>query len=299
MNQGKIGKEKKHMTDELRRLVWDVSSKDRMLNDREILKVLDMKMQEQDLKAYLKKVSFLSLNGVNACYHPVKKQLIIDAKNMRNNINLQFSHIDFWPIEKVILYHNLMIVQTLFHEIEHMEQYRKAKSKLSDYESRLLRLCYSATLYYERHRKEETIIEKISKEEVFSYFDFESDYYMEDPRERMAQIRSHQQILKLIRSFYKESADIYRYEQNELNFEKIRSYKFINDEFVAPTIAFLSEMERKEVLKIFKADMECKKLLNESLRASIWQTSSLEERLLFGLPIHMEEYYEESKKLVF
>ncbi len=286
------------MTDELRRLVWDVSSKNRMLNDREIVKLLDIEIRERDLNEYLKDICFLELQGANACYHPVEKQLIIDAKNMRNNMDLQFSHVNFWPIEKVKLYHNLMIVQTLFHEIEHMEQYRKAQLKLSDYESRLLRLCYSATLYYERHCKEE-IFENISKEGVLSYFDFESDYYMEDPRERMAQIRSHQQILKLIRSFYKESADIYQHEKNELNFERIHGYKFINDEFVAPTIAFLSEMERKEALKIFKADMECKKLLNESLRDSIWQTSSLEERLLFGLPIHMEEYYEESKKLVF
>lgn len=287
------------MNDELRRLIWDVSSKNRMLNDREILKVLDIRIRERDLKEYLKEIRFLELQGANACYHPVRKQLLIDAQNMRNNMDLQLLDVDFWPVERIKLYRNLVIVQTLFHEIEHMEQYRKAQSKLSDYESRLLRLCYSATLYYERHRKEEEIFENISKEEVLSYFDFESDYYMEDPRERMAQIRSHQQILKLIRSFYKESTDIYQHEENELNFERIHGYKFIKEEFVAPTIAFLSGMTREEALKFFKVDMECKELLNESLKNSILRTYSLEERLLFGLPIRMEEYCEESKKLVF
>ena len=197
------------------------------------------------------------------------------------------------------LYRNLIFVQMLLHEVEHMEQYRKVKSDLLDFESKLLRLYYGPTLYYEMHQSEVTSFDYATIASILSYFEFEAIYYMEDPRERMAQIRSHQQILKLIRSFYKESTDIYQHEENELNFERIHGYKFIKEKFVAPTIAFLSGMTREEALKFFKVDMECKELLNESLKNSILRTYSLEERLLFGLPIRMEEYCEESKKLVF
>ena len=197
------------------------------------------------------------------------------------------------------LYRNLIFVQMLLYEVEHMEQYRKVKSDLLDFESKLLRLCYGPTLYYEMHQSEVTSFDYATIASILSYFEFEAIYYMEDPRERMAQIRSHQQILKLIRSFYKESTDIYQHEENELNFERIHGYKFIKEKFVAPTIAFLSGMTREEALKFFKVDMECKELLNESLKNSILRTYSLEERLLFGLPIRMEEYCEESKKLVF
>lgn len=50
------------------------------------------------------------------------------------------------------LYRNLIFVQMLLHEVEHMEQYRKVKSDLLDFESKLLRLCYDPTLYYEMHQ---------------------------------------------------------------------------------------------------------------------------------------------------
>lgn len=286
------------MSDELRRLIWNVSSKGKLLDDKEILKVVNIVIQEKSLKEYLKEIKFLELRNNNAYYHPVNKLLIIDEQGMRNNINLRFSDVGFRPVQKVKLYHNLMIVQTLLHEIEHMEQYRKVKLKSCDYESQLLDLCYSATLYYEQHYRTEKIFDSISKDAVLSYLKFEHDYYIEDPRERLAQIRSHQQILQLIRSFYKIDSDIYQYEKNELGIEKILGYQFIGNRFEAPTITFLRRMSQEKILNNFGVHAKCRKLLKGSLKSSMMQTYSLEQRLLLGLPVRMKEYNKKTKKLV-
>ena len=287
------------MQEELFKIIWDVSKAGNLLNTREIERLLDIIVQSRNLKEFLREIRFECLENLKAAYHPLKKRIIIDYENIRETIDTQLPHVSFFQDQERKLYRNLIFVQMLLHEVEHMEQYRKVKSDLLDFESKLLRLCYGPTLYYEMHQSEVTSFDYATITSILSYFEFEAIYYMEDPRERMAQIRSHQQILKLIRSFYKESTDIYQHEENELNFERIHGYKFIKEKFVAPTIAFLSGMTREEALKFFKVDMECKELLNESLKNSILRTYSLEERLLFGLPIRMEEYCEESKKLVF
>lgn len=287
------------MQEELFKIIWDVSKAGNLLNTREIERLLDIIVQSRNLKEFLKEIRFECLENLKAAYHPLKKRIIIDYENIRETIDTQLPHVSFFQDQERKLYRNLIFVQMLLYEVEHMEQYRKVKSDLLDFESKLLRLCYGPTLYYEMHQSEVTSFDYATIASILSYFEFEAIYYMEDPRERMAQIRSHQQILKLIRSFYKESTDIYQHEENELNFERIHGYKFIKEKFVAPTIAFLSGMTREEALKFFKVDMECKELLNESLKNSILRTYSLEERLLFGLPIRMEEYCEESKKLVF
>ncbi|GEM_PF-5148232 len=256
-------------------------------------------MMSPNWGSHQKEILFLELQGVDACYHPVKKQLIIDTQNMRNNIDLHLLYVDFWPIEKIKVYRNLVIVQTLFHEIEHMEQYRKVKSDLLDFESNLLRLCYGPTLYYEIHQSEVTSFDYTTIASILSYFEFEAIYYIEDPRERMAQIRSYQYILEIIRSFYKEESDLYQYEQNELNFEKLQGYKMIGNNLVAPTVDFLNNMKKETALTYFDTYACCEKMLDQTLDPSFANENTLEKRLLLGLPIQLEEYDKEQQKLLY
>ena len=195
------------MQEELFKIIWDVSKAGNLLNTREIERLLDIIVRSRNLKEFLKEIRFECLENLKAAYHPLKKRIIIDYENIRETIDTQLPHVSFFQDQERKLYRNLIFVQMLLHEVEHMEQYRKVKSDLLDFESKLLRLCYGPTLYYEMHQSEVTSFDYATIASILSYFEFEAIYYMEDPRERMAQIRSHQQILKLIRSFYKESTD--------------------------------------------------------------------------------------------
>ena len=287
------------MQEELFKIIWDVSKAGNLLNTREIERLLDIIVRSRNLKEFLKEIRFECLENLKAAYHPLKKRIIIDYENIRETIDTQLPHVGFFHDQERKLYRNLIFVQMLLHEVEHMEQYRKVKSDLLDFESKLLRLCYDPTLYYEMHQSEVTSFDYATIASILSYFEFEAIYYIEDPRERMAQIRSYQCILEMIRSFYKEESDLYQYEQNELNSEKLQGYKMIGNNLVAPTVDFLNNMKKEAALTYFDTYACCEKMLDQILDPSFANENTLEKRLLFGFPIQLEEYDKEQQKLLY
>lgn len=103
----------------------------------------------------------------------------------------------------------------------------------------------------------------------------------------------------MIRSFYKEESDLYQYEQNELNSEKLQGYKMIGNNLVAPTVDFLNNMKKEAALTYFDTYACCEKMLDQILDPSFANENTLEKRLLFGLPIQLEEYDKEQQKLLY
>ena len=279
--------EKELMDLKIARLLCDYTKNSKVYDVKFIDAVLDIAVNGKKLNKYLRnyEINMSELKANAAEYNGETKKVVIYKKSMCDYFRTIFKTISMFPIEERILYMNSVAAQVLLHEVEHANQ-KKIIDTEDGIESRILKLCE-----FEDMSKIEILLDRgeINEDEVELYIGTKLDRYSRNytklydyaPHERLAQIKSYQEIidaLKFIDIFSKVTKDK---EYNKLE-NVLRGYE---DTF-SPTIIYLNEQGRNKDLKKFDWYSDDKE---EAIKLSK-EKYNLKDRMKYGLPVNKDEY---------
>lgn len=181
-----------------------------------------------------------------------------------------------------LFYRNLLITQIILHELEHANQ-RKIVDNEQTLEAQILRL---SLLDYEI---KQILKNKYIDESIITYakakMQVYNDNYAIAPHERLAQIKSYQEILNLLTQIKKYVPNLLEFEQTNKLENLLRGF-YQESEIYSPTAAYLIQNGKSQMLHEFNwYDEDYHKLLEKS-KANY----SFEDRLKYGLMIDEEEF---------
>lgn len=239
---------------EFYRRVYDVLKTNFEDYVNELIIISEEDVENPNLKRYTE--GFAGIFG-QACYDEMHNKLVIYDRNIRYAKKRELQALNVNDSNYVLLY-NILILQTILHEFEHIKQ-KKEIEQGNGIESHLLRLTESG--------------DKV--ETTFSY-----EFSL---KERLAEIRSFEQLINIVNSLNINNLDVINYLKNQL-FSKYkagygyRSEKvyYIEDEngiFMSPTELYI---------KLRNCNInEFKRLI---------QLIPPQQRILFGMPMTTDEY---------
>lgn len=277
------------MKDELMKLkiARELCDNSKIYDVKFIDKILDIAINSKGLNDYVKDYEVSSNEDKSnvAEYNGETKKIVVYEKNMGDKIFNDLLHTTkaYSETEKR-LYINSFIAQVLLHEVEHANQKRIVKTE-NGLESSLLKLCE-----FEISPKIETLLKngKIDIMEAQLYIETKlnkyttiyTELYECAPHERLAQIKSYQEIIDSLGFI-----DRYNIVTRRKEIEKLGTVLNGYDDTHSPTITYLSNQGREEELKQFDWYNEDE---NESIRLSK-ERYNLKDRMKFGLPIDSKE----------
>lgn len=239
---------------EIYEIIYNKTISNKILHYKDIENILEIEITNKCLSEYIKtlKVNQESCNNL-AYYSYQTKNITIYSytiKKMILNIERKFNNIDEVELK---LYINLSILQVLLHEIEHANQ-RKIAYKDNTLEALIIRLS--------------NMIDNDSYDKFYKYC----------PDERLAEIKSYQEICDIIKNADKKKKLIYTLIKRDELKSKIRGYYCKNNSINIPIVDFY-----KYVTGINQSTE------NESLNKLV-EKYSLCERFKYGFPISISEY---------
>lgn len=114
------------------------------------------------------------------------------------------------------------------------------------------------------------------------------------PDERLAEIKSHQEIKDILSEISDEVPNLIEFENASILESKLRGYTFDKGRIISPTIDYLISTDKSFALQKFewfnKDSRTCLK--------NVQSLFSLDERFTYGLPIDSFEFMESSKTLL-
>ncbi len=280
---------------EFARLLFDYSINKKRVDGKYISKLLDIIINGEHLNDYVRDfkiideyegTGFESQESVAASYNAGKKLITLSKKGIDNLVRNRMEHSYLFSGIEYDLYMNLLATQIILHELEHANQKKIARTG-SDMESKILMI--SDVCDMEK-------IEKLVRSQKINLLDavlyghvkaeeYKKTYfqlYIYSPLERLAEIKSYQQIIDVLNMFNQYSKRVIEFEETCKLENMIRGY---DDYSFSPTILFLTELKKQEQLKQFDWYSDNPE---EALKLSK-QHYSLEERLKYGLPTSNDE----------
>lgn len=282
---------------ELLRLIYDYSIKGKLIDKAYLDKFIEIVVRHKELNHYVRKSKIMETGSETesefqvATYTPFTKTIIV----YENAINALLEKVErkehlFTDIEKVF-YKNIVISQTILHELEHANQ-EKMKEEEDSIESLILRASGVG-------------IKGIDSEfDIFtlntSYVDYclnllkqrEKNYrdnYLYAPFERLAEIKSFSEIIEILKNIKEYIPNVLEYENYLLGKNMIRGF---NDELFSPTIYYIqnnlsdysfmtwyNENDLETSLAMCKSEYDLSKRLRYGLMIDSYEYTSIKENL--------------------
>lgn len=243
-------------------IIYDKSINNIILNLKDIEKILELLVIEKSLNDYILDISFQQIRSNNlASYSTYTKKVTIYIKKVEQMVkNIGKNLLNVNDFEST-LYKNLSILQILLHEVEHANQ-QKIAYKENSLEALIIRLSF---LVNDRYNKE-----------LYEYC----------PEERLAEIKSFDEINNLINYLTKKTIILPEILETEKLKRFLRGYHYKDSLVNVPIIDFFSIGNKQELLKAFEFSNNIK------------DEYTLNERFKYGYPISVNEYGSSMKKLV-
>ncbi|MBO5182992.1 MAG: hypothetical protein J6B64_01200 [Bacilli bacterium] len=258
------------MKEELSRLLYNYFINDKIADKDFIGEVVSIFVKEKNLNDYLFYGDVKKSYGTNktvAAYDPITKQMIVYTDGIINLLKSNEKYHHLFKKNEELLFINSLIMQQILHELEHVNQ-RKIVAEENNIEATILKMCLR-----ELNRDKKTNEQK--EQEYLNY----KKYYSISPEERMAQIKSLQNIRVILKNTNIVS-DITDFMGTSLLETSLNGY-----ENNCPIIDYLKKINKEKLLEQFswydKHDSLCLKKSKESFK--------LNDRLLYGLPIDIKE----------
>lgn len=252
------------------KIVYDKSLKHTIINLSDIEKLVELLIIDKDLNEYVSNISVQQIRGNNlASYSNYTKQITIYSNVIEVMIgNMDKNSMLVNDFEK-ILYKNLSILQVILHEIEHANQEKTSYSENS-LEAFLLRIANLVSC------------------------DRKVYLYECDPNERLAEIKSYNEIIELIYPIKNQFIELSNILKVELLKRNVRGYHYqLNNTIEYPVQAYFTMGQRSHLLETF--DWYDKYHCN-SLKKSVIQYDLI-ERFKYGFPITLGEYSTSLKQI--
>lgn len=221
------------------------------------------------------------INNGDSYYSYYDKVIAINLKNEKELLN-SLLHVLKKKIDKksYISLVNLLILESIYHEIEHAKQYKIVDSNINNMEAKLLNLSFN---HY--------IDENVDEDKVNKYlFDLEKeynnqlDYYYCSPDERFAYIKSINMIYK-----YSKVVQNNRVVIGYLNYHRlehiVEEYDVKRNKIICPLEKFFNiriEVANENKVELIPFD----ELIDINEEKNNFKTA---KRLLYGMPVNRNE----------
>lgn len=232
--------------------VWDVFKND-VLISKYLNELILINSSNENKPEYRKYVDGLAGMFGQAAYDFINCDLVVYEDNLKRNNSNIVNQLSLDDCDKIMFY-NLLVVQTLLHEFEHVIQEVKKNTEV-DYESGLFRL--------------------------FDNLSETSASYEYSIYERLAEINSYNIILKMIETIGISSQNVYDYFSKKLNDVLKNGYHYEDDNgyivgeddgiFVSPTERYA-------------------RLCGKDISSFVEQIDSIDEKIKYGFSISVDEY---------
>lgn len=210
----------------------------------------------------------------------------IEKKN--EELLKQYPYLD--EIELYLL-KNVSILQAIFHELEHAHQMKKLQLFLDDLETFLLKV----SLRYVRFLQYPEIVEELKKEgfkekEIYDILlqSKKKDVALYDlnPAERLADISSINTVFQITKPIHYIYPILYDFLNHESLNMLSKGYTLQKNTVLSPSIIYIEKSEYKNQLK----EQPFYNKNSDIMLENVCSNYSLSQRLLYGLPITVEEY---------
>ena len=270
---------------QLARLLYDYSSNNNMVNKAYIDKLMDIVVNGKNLNDYVSNYEISGENSsLDAGYIYSSRKITIYAKKIYGIILNEMRYATLLPDDEKYLFINSIITQIILHEIEHANQ-RRIIEKENNLESDILKLCEFKELTKIDELESKGLINDLEAKyyktiEMSEYMNTYHELYEYAPDERLAQIKSYQELIDSLR-FFKDNSKILELEELYKLGNILNAYRDTS----SPTITYLNTQGRNEELKQFDwySDSE-----EEAIKLS-QNKFVLRDRIKYGLPIDKKE----------
>lgn len=183
--------------------------------------------------------------------------------------------------DSYIFLFNLLILESIYHEIEHAKQYKLVMSNKNNIESQILNLSFYHYVEEDTNKKNlQAYIKELEKQ-----YNYQLDYYFCNPDERLAYIKSTNMIYKYAKELEKNRMVI-----DYLNYHRLEN---IVDEYEVRGNNIVSPIE-----KFFQTRIDASKKTKVNLIPfdeiidieSLNKKCSLAQKFMYGFPISTKEY---------
>ena len=241
------------------KVIYDKTINNKILDLKDIEKILELLVIDKCLNDYILNINVQHIRSNNlASYSNYTKKITIYTEKIEQMVKDIKKDILNTNNFETMLYINLSILQVLLHEVEHANQQKIAYNENS-LEAFIIRLSFLVTNGYGKK------------------------LYELCPEERMAEIKSFEEIIKLI-GYINNSKLLVLPEilDNEKLKRLLRGYHYSNSSVNVPIIDYFTYGNKSELLEAF--DFSTERALNE--------------RFKYGFPISTNEYGNSMNKLV-
>lgn len=252
------------------KIIYDKSFENKILDLKDIEKILELLVINKCLGNYILNIDIQPIRSNNlASYSTFTKNIIIYTGTLELMVkNIEKNILIASDIEKN-LYKNLSILQILLHEVEHANQ-EKILYTENSLEAFIIRMsCLVSNSY---------------NENLYEYC----------PEERLAEIKSFEEILSLITIINNKLEKLSEIIETEKLQRLLRGYHYSKSLVNCPLITYFKLGNKEEILQSF--DWYSDTPENALSQAS--NIYNLNLRMKFGFPIALNEYGESMKSLV-
>ena len=244
------------------KIIYDKSINNSYLNLYDIKKILELLVIEKDLNNYILDIDIQHIRSNNlASYSSYSKIVTIYVNQIYEMLNDIQKDILIFDNISIMLYKNLSILQTLLHEVEHANQQKLAYYENS-LESFIIRLSY--------------LVSNSCEDILYEYC----------PEERLAEIKSLEEIIKMVDYIEKNFFDLRTILDTEKLKRLLRGYHYRNSSVNIPIVDYFTMGNKKHLLDVI------------DLSKNNQTKYTLNERFKYGFPISIDEYEISMKKLI-
>lgn len=287
------------METDILELLLQYSSNHKLCDEAFFQKTLSTAIKELSLEDFVNTYHIcdeVSYNEENhyfslAIYQYLSKNINIFLGSIEKKNEELLKQYPYLDETELYLIKNVSILKAIFHELEHAHQMKKLQLFLDDLETFLLKVSFR----YIRFLQYPEIVERLKKEgfkEIEIYDSLlqskrkDEALYDLNPAERIADIASINtvfQITKPIHYLYPTLSDFLNHESfNMLS----KGYTLQKNIVLSPSIIYIEKSEYKNQLK----EQPFYHKNNDIMLENVCSNYSLSQRLLYGLPITVEEY---------
>lgn len=287
------------MNEKILRLIYDYSVSGKLVDRAYIEQLVDIVINSKGLNKYLRDIQFFQgkisdgdESMTLASYFPNVKTIAIYLNGIISYLHSSNVLECFLNFEETFFYKNMLITQVLLHELEHVDQYKKIETS-HDSESEILKVSLARSAIANNDERMRKLLESgISLSEIMIYIKANQKKYEQNyetaPEERLAEIRSHGQLINIVNAISDYIPHLILIEQISILRNMIRGYEIHESGIIiSPTINYLHSCGYGDRLKTFswysENYIDCIKKSSEMY--------SLSDRAMYGLPITGEEFY--------
>ena len=281
------------MESKLLRLIFDYSKNGKLVDKAYLEKLIDLVVNSKDISQYVQNSEIVSsgheetMDGILVAEHrPNRKLIRIYSEAMERMLEDHDRYQELFNGIEQIFYKNVLITQIILHELEHANQ-RKIAEKEDTLESSILKASLTVI-------DEEMLFKLLSQgftaEQVSRYIRAEkrlrAENYLILPDERLAEIRSHQEIVGTLEPIKEYTPNLIDFEKTNVFENMLRGYSYNQGRIISPTLEYMKIRKNIDKLKEYEwydeNDQECLKKTKAAF--------SLKKRLNYGLPIDTSEF---------